>query len=198
MYPSTGVQGRGACFATSCSSDCRCACLDANDGHRSQELAQGGSPAKPRRAAGYRASRRSDSFGNPPTLQFGAEHLTDKHAARLGAKLTAWQCYQKLRNIYHARSDRGRELVGRGDPIVPVLPDPESGPARTQPEGLEGRIRLFRHKRHLQPPHRSHQLRYQATCRIARGCRNFTNYRLRCLLVADGHRPYRIKQANHA
>jgi transposase len=33
---------------------------------------------------------------------------------------------------------------------------------------------------------------------IARGFRNFTNYRLRCPLAAGGHRPYRIKQANHA
>jgi hypothetical protein len=35
------------------------------------------------------------------------------------------------------------------------------------------------------------------TRRIARGFRNFTNYRLRCLLAAGGHRPYRIKQTNH-
>jgi transposase len=34
--------------------------------------------------------------------------------------------------------------------------------------------------------------------RIARGFRNFTNYRLRCLLAVGGHRPYRIKRANHA
>ena len=34
--------------------------------------------------------------------------------------------------------------------------------------------------------------------RIARGFRNFTNSRLRCLLAAGGHRPYRIKRANNA
>lgn len=38
----------------------------------------------------------------------------------------------------------------------------------------------------------------ETTRRIARGFRNFTNYRLRCLLAAGGHRPYRIKQTNHA
>jgi transposase len=32
----------------------------------------------------------------------------------------------------------------------------------------------------------------------ARGFRNFTNYRLRCLLAAGGHRPYRIQPTNHA
>jgi transposase len=38
----------------------------------------------------------------------------------------------------------------------------------------------------------------ETTRRIARGFRNFTNYRLRCLLAAGGHRPYRIKKTNHA
>ena len=38
----------------------------------------------------------------------------------------------------------------------------------------------------------------ETTRRIARGFRNFTNYRLRRLLAAGGHRPYRIKQTNHA
>jgi transposase len=67
-------------------------------------------------------------------LQVGAEHLTDKQAARLNAKRTlgdpdhevalAWQCYQKLRNIYHAKPDRGRELVNEVIRLVPVLPDP--------------------------------------------------------------------------
>jgi transposase len=37
----------------------------------------------------------------------------------------------------------------------------------------------------------------ETTRRIARGFRNFTNYRLRCLLAAGGHRPYRNKQ-DHA
>jgi transposase len=38
----------------------------------------------------------------------------------------------------------------------------------------------------------------ETTGRIARGFRNFTNYRIRCLLAAGGHRPCRIKQTNHA
>ena len=38
----------------------------------------------------------------------------------------------------------------------------------------------------------------ETTRRIARGFRNFPNYRLRCLLAASGHRHYRIKQTNHA
>ncbi|WP_334684411.1 transposase [Arthrobacter sp. CAN_A6] len=38
----------------------------------------------------------------------------------------------------------------------------------------------------------------ETTRRIARGFRNFTNHRLRCLLAAGGHRPYRAKPATHA
>jgi transposase len=37
----------------------------------------------------------------------------------------------------------------------------------------------------------------ETTRRIARGLRNFTNYRIRCLLAAGGHRHYRTKQTNH-
>ncbi|QHK21599.1 hypothetical protein GU243_20005 [Pseudarthrobacter psychrotolerans] len=69
------------------------------------------------------------------TLQFGAEHLTEKQTARLDAKLAAgdpvhevtlaWQCYQKLRNIYHARPEKGRELVNEVIGSFPTRPIPE-------------------------------------------------------------------------
>ncbi|MET4096679.1 transposase [Arthrobacter sp. UYCu712] len=74
-------------------------------------------------------------YGIRRTLQIGAEHLTDKQAGRLDAKLTAgdpghevtiaWQCYQRLRNIYHARPDRGRELVTEVIASFPTCPIPE-------------------------------------------------------------------------
>lgn len=38
----------------------------------------------------------------------------------------------------------------------------------------------------------------ETTRRIARGFRNFTNCRIRCLLAAVGHHPYRTKSTNHA
>jgi transposase len=74
-------------------------------------------------------------YGFRRTLQIGAEHLTDKQAARVDAKLTAgdpghevslaWQCYQKLRSIYHARPHRGRELVNDVISSFPSCPIPE-------------------------------------------------------------------------
>lgn len=58
---------------------------------------------------GHRGRKGDPLHGIRRTLQIGAEHLTDKQAARLDAKLTAgdpdhevtlaWQSYQKLRNI---------------------------------------------------------------------------------------------------
>ncbi|WP_343320442.1 transposase [Arthrobacter sp. TMP15] len=38
----------------------------------------------------------------------------------------------------------------------------------------------------------------ETTRRIARGFRNFENYRIRNLLAAGGHRPYRKKSLTHA
>ncbi|WP_413784739.1 transposase, partial [Mycolicibacterium llatzerense] len=138
----------------------------------------------------------------------GAEHLTDKQAARLDAKLSAgdhghevtlaWQCYQKLRNIYHARPERGRELVNEvitSFPTSPSRKSPDSGGHSMEDSDPS----LLRHPRRFQ---RTHRKRFngviETTRRIARGFRNFTNYRLRCLLAAGGHRPYRNKQTNHA
>ncbi|WP_461175121.1 ISL3 family transposase (plasmid) [Arthrobacter sp. Z1-9] len=84
---------------------------------------------------GHRGRKGDPLYGIRRTLQIGAEHLTDKQAARLDAKLTlgdpdqevtlAWQCYQKLRNIYHAPPARGRELVTDVISSFPTCPIPE-------------------------------------------------------------------------
>jgi transposase len=69
-----------------------------------------------------RRGRKGDPLcGIPQPLQIGAKHLSEKQAARLEAKLLAgehghevtlpWQCYQKLRNIYHSRPEKGRHLL---------------------------------------------------------------------------------------
>ena len=67
------------------------------------------------------ATRATPLYGIRRTLQVGAQHFTDKQSARLDAKLIlgdpehevtlAWQCYQKLRNIYPARPEKCRQLV---------------------------------------------------------------------------------------
>lgn len=84
---------------------------------------------------GHRGRKGDALFGIRRTLQVGAEHLTAKQCARLDAKLTlgdpdhevplAWQCYQKLRHMYHASPARGRELVNEVIGSFPVCPIPE-------------------------------------------------------------------------
>ena len=84
---------------------------------------------------GHRGRKGDPLYGIRRTLQIGAEHLTATQAARLDAKLTAgdhghevtlaWQCYQKLRNIYHANPERGRELVNEVIASFPTCPIPE-------------------------------------------------------------------------
>nr|WP_245200645.1 MULTISPECIES: transposase [unclassified Arthrobacter] len=82
---------------------------------------------------GHRGRKGGSLYGIRRTLQIGVEHLTDKHAARLAAKVIAgnpddgvtlaWRCYQNLRDIYHARPEPGtRERCHR---VIPLLPDPE-------------------------------------------------------------------------
>ncbi|MFJ5975634.1 ISL3 family transposase [Pseudarthrobacter oxydans] len=84
---------------------------------------------------GHRGRKGDPLYGIRRTLQIGAEHLSDEQTARLDAKLTlgdpdhevslAWQCYQKLRNIYHARPEKGRQLVNEVLASFPTCPIPE-------------------------------------------------------------------------
>jgi transposase len=158
---------------------------------------------------GHRGRKGDPLYGIGRTLQIGAEHLTEKQASRLDGKLTAgdprhevflaWQCYQKLRNIYHARQERGRELVAEVIASFPTCPIPEVARlGRTLRAWKRASRAYFDTNGASNGPTEAINGVIETTRRIARGFRNFTNYRLRCLLAAGGHRPYRIKQANHA
>ncbi|WP_444964457.1 ISL3 family transposase [Pseudarthrobacter sulfonivorans] len=158
---------------------------------------------------GHRGRKGDPLYGIRRTLQIGAEHLTDKQSARLDAKLNAgdpddevtlaWQCYQKLRNIYHARPERGRELVNEVIGSFPSCPIPEVVRlGRTLKQWKTAILAYFETNGASNGPTEAINGVIETTRRIARGFRNFTNYRLRCLLAAGGHRHYRIKQTNHA
>ncbi|MFF2243293.1 transposase [Arthrobacter sp. NPDC058130] len=83
---------------------------------------------------GHRGRKRDPLYGIQRTLQIGAENLSEKQSARLDMKLIpgdpdhevtlAWQCYQKLLNIYHARPERGRALVTEVIASFPTCPIP--------------------------------------------------------------------------
>ncbi|APX01162.1 hypothetical protein BWQ92_04935 [Arthrobacter sp. QXT-31] len=153
---------------------------------------------------GHRARKGDPLFGIRRMLQIGAGHLTAKQAARLDAKLAlgdpdhevtlAWQCYQKLRHIYHTSPARGREPVTEVIASFPACPIPEiSRPGRNLKQWKTAILAYFGTFVASNGPTEAINSVIETTRRIARGFRNFTNYRLGCLLVAGGHRPYRIE-----
>ena len=138
-------------------------------------------------------------------MQIGAEHLTEKQIRRLNAKLEAgdahhevtlaWHCYQKLRAIYHARPETGRRLVAEVVTAFPSCPIPEVARlGRTLRRWKAAIFAYFDSAGASNGPTEAINGVIETTRRIARGFRNFTNYRLRCLLAAGGHRPYRTNQ----
>ena len=137
-------------------------------------------------------------------LRHGVEHLTDRQTRRLAAGLhagdphgqveLAWACYQQLRQIYSGPQPAAarRALAEKVITGFPSCPIPEvarlgrtlrswraqvlayfdtAGLSNGGTEAINGLIEKAR--------------------RLAHGYRNFTNYRLRMLLAAGGHRPYR-------
>lgn len=158
---------------------------------------------------GHRGRKGDPLFGIRRTLQIGAENLTDKQAARLTAKLSAgdpndevilaWHCYQKLRAVYHASPARGRELVTEILASFPTCPIPEIARlGRSLRTWKSAILAYFDTNGASNGPTEAINGVIETTRRIARGFRNFANYRLRCLLAAGGHRPYRKKPPNHA
>lgn len=121
---------------------------------------------------GHRVRKGDPLYDIRRILQIGAEHLTDKQSARLDAKLKAgdpdhevalaWQCYQKLRNIYHARPERVRELVNEVIGSFPSSPIPEVARlGRTLKQWKTEILGLFRNERRLQRPYRGNQRRHR-------------------------------------
>ena len=158
---------------------------------------------------GHRGHAGDPLYGIRRTLQIGVEHLSDKQTTRLDAKLAAgdpnhevsiaWQCYQQVRSIYHARPAQGREQVATILASFPTCPIPEIARlGRTLRAWKSAILAYFDTGGASNGPTEAINGVIETTRRIARGFRNFTNYRLRCLLAAGGHRPYRRKPPNHA
>lgn len=154
---------------------------------------------------GHRGRAGDPLYGIRRTLQIGAEHLTTKQITRLNAKLEAgdphhevtlaWHCYQKLRAVYHARPETGRRLVAEVVAAFPTCPIPEVARlGRTLRRWKAAILAYFDSAGASNGPTEAVNGVIETTRRIARGFRNFTNYRLRCLLAAGGHRPYRTNQ----
>ena len=158
---------------------------------------------------GHRGRKEDPLWNIRRTLQQGIESLSEKQVARLERKLeagdpnyevtTAWQCYQKLRSIYHARPEKGREIATGIIASFPSCPIPEIARlGRSLRAWKTAVLAYFDTGGASNGPTEAINGVIETTRRIARGFRNFENYRIRNLLAAGGHRPYRKKTTNHA
>lgn len=151
---------------------------------------------------GHRGRTGDPLYGIRRTLQIGAEHLTPRQITRLDAKLQAgdphhevtlaWQCYQKLRAVYHARPEQGRRLVAEILGSFPTCPIPEIARlGRTLRRWRAAILAYFDTNGASNGPTEAINGVIETMRRVARGFRNFENYRLRALLAAGGHRSWR-------
>lgn len=141
-------------------------------------------------------------------LRHGAEHLTDRQLAKLNAGLeagdpdwsvtVAWSAYQQLRSAYAAKGSSGRRIAEKVIDSFPACPIPEVARlGRTLRQWRQQVLAYFDTSGVSNGGTEAINLLIEKTRRLAHGFRNFDNYRLRILLVADGSRPYR-NRANHA
>ena len=141
-------------------------------------------------------------------LRHGHEHLTPRQLARLDAGLQtgdpdyevtlAWQCYQQLRSAYTTKGAAGRAIAEQVIATFPSCPIPEVARlGRTLRQWRQQVLAYFATNGVSNGGTEAINLLIEKTRRLAHGFRNFDNYRLRILLVADGSRPYR-KRPNHA
>jgi transposase len=141
-------------------------------------------------------------------LRHGHEHLTDRQIAKLNACLeagdpdyevtVAWSAYQQLRSAYATKGSRGRDIAEKVIASFPSCPIPEVARlGRTLRQWRQQVLAYFDTSGVSNGGTEAINLLIEKTRRLAHGFRNFDNYRLRILLVADGTRPYR-QRPNHA
>jgi transposase len=141
-------------------------------------------------------------------LRHGAEHLNARQLARLEAGLQAgdpheevglaWQCYQQLRAAYTTKGAAGLAIAEKVIASFPSCPIPEIARlGRTLRQWRSQVLAYFSTGGRSNGGTEAINLLIEKTRRLAHGFRNFDNYRLRILLVADGSRPHR-QRPNHA
>ncbi len=111
----------------------------------------------------------------------------------------AWQCYQQLRSIYHARSPaEGRRIAEQVIASFPSCPIAEVARlGRTLRSWRAQVLAYFDTGGVSNGGTEAINLLIEKTRRLAHGFRNFHHYRLRILLAANGTRTYR-RTTNHA
>ena len=155
-------------------------------------------------ARGYKNDRLYKIRG---LLRHGAEHLTDRQHTRLdialqlgdpaGEVALAWQCYQRLRAIYHQPTPAGgRRLAEHVIATLHSCSVPEIARlGRTLRAWRTQVLAYFDTDGVSNGGTEAINLIIEKTRRLAHGFRTFDHYRLRILLAASGNRPWRL---NHA
>ncbi len=144
------------------------------------------------------------------TLLTGEEHLTDRQRQRLETYLpvgdpnyeveVAWRVYQLVRSIYHAESPAaGRTIAEKVLDSLHTCPIPEvKRLGKTLRRWREEILAYFTTGGVSNGGTEAINGVIEKTRRLAHGFRNFTNYRIRILLAADGSRPYRRARTTRA
>ena len=137
------------------------------------------------------------------TLLTGVEHLTERQRARLDKYLpvgdpsgeveVTWNVYQQVRSIYHADSPAaGRRIAQKVLDTLHTCPIPEvKRLGKTLRRWREEILAYFATGGVSNGGTEAINGVVEKTRRLAHGFRNFTNYRIRIMLAADGSRPYR-------
>lgn len=152
---------------------------------------------------GHRGRKGDPLYAIRGLLRHGAEHLTERQHARLRAALVAgdptceveiaWHCYQQLRSVYHQdRAADGRLIAEQILDGFHTCPIPEIARlGRTLRNWRQQFLAYFDTGGVSNGGTEAINLIIEKTRRLAHGFRNFNNYRLRILLAAGGHKPWR-------
>ena len=158
---------------------------------------------------GRRGHKKDPLYRIRRLLTTARENLTDRGRARLEAALqagdpglevtVAWHAYQQLRSMFHAAASAGRAIAERVLDSFHRCPIPEI--ARLGRTLRSWRVEVLAYFDDDPARHgisnggtEAINLIIEKTRRLAHGFRNFTNYRIRILLAADGSRPWRRRR----
>ena len=150
---------------------------------------------------GHRGRRGDALYGIRNILRAGQERLTDRQKARLDAAFTqreehvevdvAWQAAQQLRDAYrHADLATGRKIAEHVLESLPTCPIPEIARlGRTLRQWRVAFLSYWDTDRSSNGGTEAVNGLIELARRVARGFRNYDNYRLRMLLIAGGLDP---------
>lgn len=155
---------------------------------------------------GHRGRKGDPLYGIQNLLRAGAEKLTNKQWARLENAIAAnpdehlpvylaWSCAQQLRAAYHhPNTVEGRKIAERVLETFPTCPVPEIARlGRTLKRWREAFLAYFTTGRSNNGGTEAVNGLIELHRRVARGFRNYDNYRLRMLLIGGGLRHPHLK-----